>query len=119
RGSPGNVWGAGRATVPVADGDVWVCTFTNTRQTGSVTVTKVWSGGAAGEQPHANLNIGTTSSGSEVVQTPVAGLAGGSTGSQTVVTGPVYFVSESSVSPGWTPGSAVCTRNGTGFTYDP
>jgi hypothetical protein len=96
-----------------------VCTITNTRQTGTIEVTTVWSGGTPGEQPTANLNIGTTSAGNEVNQTPVTGLANGSTGAHSVVTGPTYFVSESSVTTGWTPGSAVCTKNATGFAYSP
>jgi hypothetical protein len=109
---------AGAVDVTVHPGETWTCTFNNTTNTATVTVNKVWAGGAAGEQPTADLNIGTTSSGHEVNQTHVTGLANGSTGSQSVVTGPAYFVSESSVSAGWTAGSAVCTRNGTGFSYD-
>src|SRR5436190_2109214 len=47
----------------------------------------------------------------------MTGLANESTGSQGVVTGRSYFVSESSVSAGWSAGSAVCRRNGTEFSY--
>jgi len=108
----------GAVDVTVHPGETWTCTFNNTTNTATIQVNKVWSGGVTGDQPTADLNIGTTGSGHEVNQTPVTGLANGSTGSQTVVTGPAYFVSESAVSAGWTAGSAACTRNGTGFSYD-
>ena len=34
---------AGPVTVPVENGDAWTCTITNTRQTGTITVTKAAS----------------------------------------------------------------------------
>ncbi|MEX1007253.1 MAG: DUF11 domain-containing protein, partial [Acidimicrobiia bacterium] len=107
-----------QAGFSVASSDAVVCTFTNTRQTGTIRVNKVWSGGASGELPTVDLNIGTTGSGHQVNQTGVTGLGNGTTGAQTVVTGSPYFVSESALAAGWAAGSAVCTKNGTPFSYD-
>jgi uncharacterized repeat protein (TIGR01451 family) len=91
-----------------------VCTITNTRQTGSVRVNKVWSGGVSGETPKADLNIVGLSPSS----TTVTGLADGTTGTKSVVTG-TYSVDESNLAENWTQTSASCVRNGTGDAFGP
>ena len=95
-------------------GDNVVCTITNARQGGSVTVNKSWSGGAAGEQPTVNLVI----SGPSGSSTQVTGLANGTTGVKPVVTG-TYSVSETGLTAGWSAGAITCQRNGTGSTFGP
>ncbi|MGE5750009.1 MAG: hypothetical protein ACM31F_08605 [Gemmatimonas sp.] len=103
--------GAGNS-LSVATGDVVVCTFTNTRNQGSIELKKVWSG--TGGQ--TTLKIGTAASGSQVTsqQTGAAGAAPLSTGAQTVNTG-TYYVSETG---GLTDYSAQleCTSDGNPLT---
>ena len=65
-------------TFTVLTGQDVFCTFTNTRDTGTVTVIKHWVGGATGETPGVDLNISGPSSST----THVAGLADGSTGAK-------------------------------------
>src|SRR5205823_3631832 len=75
----------------VAQGDVIVCTFTNTRKQGSIELTKSWSGTAG----QTTLNIGTSSSEErrEAQLTGAAGAAPLTTGADIVDTG-TYFVAE-------------------------
>ena len=102
------------AGFPVATGDSVVCTITNTRDTGSVTVIKHWVGGANGETPTVNLNV----VGLSPSTTPVTGLGNGSTGNKTVVTG-TYSATESELAAGWTQTGASCVKNATGSSFDP
>ncbi|MDH4178756.1 MAG: hypothetical protein OEV72_14400, partial [Thermoleophilia bacterium] len=97
-------------SVAVGGGDTVVCTYTNTRKTGSVEVKKVWSGGAG----EVTLGIGTTPAGTEVASKALSGV-GGTTGAKTVDTG-TYYVSEALSSPGDYLSSLACTRNGDAFT---
>ncbi len=99
---------------PVAKGDSVVCTITNTRDTGSVTVIKHWVGGATGETPTVNLNV----VGLSPSTTQVTGLGNGTTGSKTVVTG-TYSANESDLAAGWAQTDASCVRNETGDSFDP
>jgi hypothetical protein len=103
--------GAGNS-ISLASGDVVVCTFTNTRKTGSIELKKIWSGPGG----QTTLKIGTSASGSEVSSTltGAAGAAPLTSGVQTVNTG-VYYVSESG---GLTDYSAqlACTSNGNPVT---
>ena len=98
----------------VGASDSVVCTFTNTRSAGSVTVIKHWVGGATGETPGVDLNISGPSSST----THVAGLADGSTGAKPVVTG-TYSASESGLAAGWTQTAGSCVRNATGSSFGP
>ena len=98
----------------VAAGDSVVCTLTNTRNVATVTVNKTWVGGVAGETPGVSLNIVGPSASS----TPVTGLAAGTTGPKSVVTG-TYSATESGLTSGWAKTSASCVRNGTGSSFDP
>ena len=95
----------------VASGDVFVCTFTNTRNQGSIELKKSWSG-AAGQ---TTLNIGTSAGGTQIAtqQTGAAGAGPLTTGAKTVNTGTVY-VWESSLSD-YSAG-LVCTSNGDPLT---
>ncbi len=79
--------GADNSVSVAANADV-VCTFTNSRLTGTVELTKVWSGTPG----NASLRIGTTVGGSQVA-TGTANGANGTTGEQTVPTG-TYYLSE-------------------------
>ena len=72
----------------VSSGHVIICTYTNTRQTGTIELKKIWSGTLG----TTSLNIGTSVAGNEVVSTAVS--TNGTTGTQTVNTGS-YYVSES------------------------
>jgi hypothetical protein len=95
--------------VTVAKNAVVVCTFTNTRATGSIELKKIWSGSAGGQ---TTLNIGTTSGGSNVKskQTGAGGTGPLTTDPQGVNTG-TYYVSESGGLTAYTP-SLSCTSNG-------
>ena len=64
-------------------GDSVVCTITNTRDTGQVTVVKHWVGGADGETPSVTLHIAGPSSSDK----SVSGLDDGQLGPKPVVTG--------------------------------
>jgi hypothetical protein len=87
-GSPTTVTPGADGSVAVGEDDVVVCTFTNTRQQGSIQLDKVWSGTPG----TTTLRIGTTADGSEVDSETVSG-ANGTTGASLVDTG-TYFVSE-------------------------
>ena len=99
-------------SLSVATGDVVVCTFTNTRNQGSIELKKVWSGSPG----QTTLKIGTSAAGSQVAsqETGAAGAAPLSTSAQTVNTG-TYYVSESG---GLTNYSAqlACTSDGNPIT---
>src|SRR5262249_39566044 len=77
--------------VAVANGDSVVCTVTNTRQKGTVTLNKVWSGALANDTESVTLQIGTTNGGSNVASVGVNGPGNGSTGPKDVGIG-TYFV---------------------------
>ena len=75
-----------------------VCTITNTRDTGTVRIDKVWTGGGVDDDvPKANLDINGPSSSSS----PATGIAPGSTGTKSVATG-TYTVGESGLAPAGT-----------------
>ncbi len=78
--------------VSVGSGDHVICTFTNTRNRGTIELTKVWSGTAG----QTTLNIGTAAGGSQTDSqlTGAAGAAPLTTGQNPVDTG-TYYVSES------------------------
>jgi hypothetical protein len=78
--------GSGGA-IQVGNGDTIVCTFTNTRMTGTIELDKTWNGPAGS----TTLNIGTSAGGSEIASKPVAG--NGGIAAKTVDTG-TYYVSE-------------------------
>lgn len=99
-------------SISLAAGENVTCTFTNTRDTGTIELKKVWSG--TGGQ--TTLNIGTSAGGTQVVsqQTGAAGTAPLTTGTKTVNTG-TYYVSETG---GLTDYSSLlaCTDNGSPIT---
>ncbi len=98
--------------VALAVGQNVTCTFTNTRDTGTIELKKVWSGPAA----QTTLNIGSTAGGTQV-DTQLTGAVGAApltTGANTVVTG-TYFVSEAGTPANYTP-SLACTDNGAAVT---
>jgi hypothetical protein len=99
-------------SLAVAKGDVVVCTFTNTRQQGSVTLNKIWSGTAG----QTTLNIGTSAGGAQVATqlTGVAGAAPLSTGAKTVDTGTYYFTETGGLTN--YDSSLACTDNGSPAT---
>jgi uncharacterized repeat protein (TIGR01451 family)/LPXTG-motif cell wall-anchored protein len=78
-------------TVTLALAENKICTITNTRDTGTIELKKVWSGTAG----QTTLNIGTAADGSDVAntQTGTAGTVPLTTGTKTVNTG-TYYVSE-------------------------
>src|SRR5207248_2164597 len=77
-----------------ASSETVVCTFTNTRKTGSVELKKVWSG-TVGE---TTLNIGTAAAGSQDATKDLTGIhkRNDTTGPVTVDTGTYYFSEDSS-----------------------
>ena len=86
-------------SLAVAKGETVVCTFTNTRDQGSVQLKKSWGTGTVGE---TTLNIGTGTSGAAVSDVATKNLTGankgnGQTDAKNVDTGTYYF---SEVSPG-------------------
>ena len=86
-------------SLAVAKGETVVCTFTNTRDQGSVQLKKSWGTGTVGE---TTLNIGTGTSGAAVSDVATKDLTGankgnGQTDAKNVDTGTYYF---SEVSPG-------------------
>src|SRR4029079_5739981 len=78
-------------SVALAKTETIVCTFTNTRQQGSIELKKSWSGTAG----QTILNIGTSAGGAQTATqlTGANGSAPLTTGAKTVDTG-TYFVSE-------------------------
>lgn len=96
----------------VNNGDSKSCGVTNTRNTGTIELKKIWSGTAG----QTTLNIGTSAGGTQVtsVQTGANGAAPLTTGVQTVNTG-AYYVSETGGLTNYTP-SLDCTDNGQAFT---
>ena len=100
------------SSVPVAAGDVVVCTFTNTRNAGSIELKKTWVGPGG----QTTLKIGTSAGGSEVSsqQTGVAGAGPLTTGAQSVNTG-TYYVSEAGGLGDYN-AQLACTSNGNPVT---
>ena len=105
-GNPVNP-GAGNS-VSVATGDVVVCTFTNTRNQGTIEVRKTWVGTAG----QTTLNIGTSASGSQVASqlTGASGAAPLTTGAKSVNTGTFYVSEEGGL--GDYASQLACTSNG-------
>ena len=110
KGNPISVGGSN--SVPVAKGDVVVCTFTNTRNQGSIELKKVW----VGQNGQTTLNIGTSAGGTQVASqlTGAAGAAPLTTGAQTVNTG-TYYVSETGGLAAFS-AQLACTSNGNSLT---
>ena len=111
----------GTAFTPGADGSVVfgmddlshvVCTFTNTRDQGSIELKKVW----VGTPGQTTLDIGTSAGGSQVDSqlTGAAGAAPLTTGANSVDTG-TFYVSETGGLTDYS-SSLACTRNGTAFS---
>lgn len=96
---------AEQATLTTVSGMAYVCTYTNTRNTGTIELKKVWLGTAG----TATLSIGTTVGGSDAATTTVS--TNGTTGTKTVNTGTYYF-SETGSLTNYT-STLVCTDNGT------
>ena len=114
-GSAGDVLIAGSGTGGTVDldpNDDVICTITNTRNTGTIELKKVWVGPGG----QTTLNIGTTAGGSEVKSqlTGAAGAAPLTTGAQSVNTG-TYYVSETGGLTDYA-SSLACTDNGTPIT---
>ncbi|MEI2702806.1 MAG: hypothetical protein V9E83_10445 [Baekduia sp.] len=102
-------------SVTVGKDDAVVCTFTNTRKTGTIQVKKIWSGPGSGGQ--TTLNIGTTLNGSETTSQPT-GANGGTplaTDVKTVPTGD-YYVSETGGLSDYN-ASLACERDGQPYIY--
>ncbi|MFA6098648.1 MAG: SpaA isopeptide-forming pilin-related protein [Patescibacteria group bacterium] len=100
----------GSATVTA--GQTVTCTVTNTRDTGTIELKKIWSGPAG----QTTLNIGTTA-GASNVDTQLTGAAGApplTTGQNTVNTG-TYYVSETGGLSNYN-AALVCTDNGSPIT---
>jgi hypothetical protein len=97
--------------VSVGKSDTVVCTFTNTRQRGSIELRKVWSGTPG----QTTLNIGSSIGGHEVdqQQTGAAGAQPLSTGANPVDTG-TYYVSESGGLANYDSSLACFNDNGAG-----
>lgn len=89
---PQNTFWYGTMSVALRPGEHMSCTFTNTRDTGTITLNKVWSG--PGKQ--VLLAIGTTPNGDQIasIKTGENGTEPLSTDTKTVNTG-TYYVSES------------------------
>ena len=95
----------------VAKGDDVVCTFTNTRQRGSIELKKTWVGTAG----QTTLQIGTSAGGAQTdsQQTGADGGAPLSTGANPVDTG-TYYVSESGGLTNYDSSLACFNDNGAG-----
>ena len=102
--STGNVSNR-NAVIQLDPGETVTCTFTNTRDTGTIELKKFW----LGTPGRTNLNIGTIAGGTEVatVQTGVSGGTPLTTGQQTVPTG-TYYLSESGELDGYTKSPLSC-----------
>jgi hypothetical protein len=87
------------SSVAVANAQDIVCTFTNTRDQGSIELRKVWAGGTG----QTTLQIGTSAGGTQVDSqlTGAAGAAPLTTGANLVNTG-TYFLSETGGLTGFT-----------------
>lgn len=99
-------------SINLKEGENVTCTYTNTAQTGTIELKKVWSG--TGGQ--TTLNIGTSAGGSQV-DTQLTGAAGATpltTEANTVNTG-TYYVSETGGLNDYT-SSLACTDNGNSVT---
>ena len=96
------------ATFNVGAGETVICTFTNTRDQGSIELKKVWSGTSG----TTTLDIGTSAGGFDIAQQLVTG--NGTTGAKTVDTG-IYYVSENGGLDNYT-SSLSCTKNGDVYT---
>jgi hypothetical protein len=99
-------------SVSVTNGHAIVCTFTNTRNTGTIELIKAWSGTAG----QTTLQIGSSAGGTQVASqlTGAAGAAPLTTGTKTVNTG-TYYVSETGGLTGYT-SSLACTDDGSSVT---
>lgn len=88
------------SALAIATGHAIICTYTNTRNTGTIELRKVWSGTPG----TTTLAIGTTAGASDIASTPLS--ANGTTGAKTVNTG-TYFASETTI-PNFTPSALTC-----------
>ena len=106
-----NVSADANGGVSVGKNDVVVCTFTNTRQQGSIELKKNWVG--TGGQ--TTLNIGTQANGSQTAsqQTGANGNAPLTTGAKTVDSG-TYYVSETGGLANYDSSLACFNDNGAG-----
>jgi hypothetical protein len=101
-------------SVTLAAGENKVCTITNTRNTGTIELKKIWSGTAG----QTTLRIGTSNGGSQVDSqlTGANGAAPLTTGQNTVNTG-TYYLSETGGLTNYTASALVCfndaNNNGT------
>jgi len=99
---------AANGNITLSAGQNATCTITNTRNTGTIELKKIWSGSGG----QTTLRIGTTQNGSEV-RSQLTGTNGGNpltTGQRTVSTG-TYYVSETGGLTNYDSG-LVCTDNG-------
>lgn len=110
--NPQNNFWYGTMSVALRPGEHLSCVFTNTRDTGTITLNKIWTG--PGKQ--VTLAIGTSASGGQIasVQTGENGTDPLSTGAQTVNTG-TYYVSEAGDLTDYT-SSLECSDNQTPVT---
>src|SRR5205823_6646267 len=98
------------SSLAVASNHTVVCTYTNTRKTGSIELKKTWNGAKG----NVTLKIGSSAGGSQIDSQALIG-ANGTTGPNTVNTG-TYYVAESFDSPTSASDYATtlaCSDNGT------
>ncbi len=99
-------------SVQVTTDHTVVCTFTNTRNTGTIELKKIW----VGTPGQTTLNIGTSANSFDIANqaTGINGAAPLTTGTKTVPTG-TYYVSETGGLANYS-ASLACTDNGTPVT---
>src|SRR4051794_24383519 len=98
------------SSVSAQSGHAVVCTFTNTRNQGSLELKKHWVGGAG----DVTLKIGTAAGGSQVASTALSG-TDGTTGAKPVDTR-TYYVAEALASPPDYTSTLACTDGGSNAT---
>jgi uncharacterized repeat protein (TIGR01451 family) len=97
--------------VTVSPGEAVVCTFTNTRDTGSLTLIKHVINDNGGTADASNFTLHVTQNGTDVVGSPAAGSEAGTTYSG-LLTG-TYTVSEDTPITGYTQASITCNGQAT------
>ncbi len=107
-GAPNDYGAVESQSIAISSGQNLVCTFTNTRDTGTIELKKVWSGTAG----QTTLKIGTSSGGNQIDSqlTGADGISDLTTGTNTVPTG-TYYLSESGGLSDYN-SSLSCTDNG-------
>jgi hypothetical protein len=98
-------------SLAIIGGDNVVCTFTNTRQTGTIELKKVWPGNQA---TTTTLKIGTSAGGS-TIKNVAGGPAAFSTGAGFVVNTGTYHLTEDLTNLTGYAIAIACTRNGNAF----